>query len=124
TNVKTPTGTMRISTSETTVVDLVRFSKAAGQLDNVATVVAELSSSLGPKKLLAAVKLVGDVPNAQRLGYILDHVGTRKTARPLREWIGRHSPNRVPLRTGRVAQDGSEDRRWRVLVDRPLEVEA
>lgn len=99
TNVKTPTGTMRISTPETTVVDLVRFSKAAGQLDNVATVVAELSSSLNPKKLLAAVKLVGDVPNAQRLGYILDHVGARKTARPLREWIDRQSPNCVPLRT-------------------------
>ena len=124
TNVKTPTGSMRVSTPETTVVDLVRFSKAAGQLDNVATVVAELSSSLGPKKLLAAVKLVGDVPNAQRLGYILDHVRARKTAGPLREWIDRHSPNCVPLRTGRAAQDGSEDRRWRVLVDRPLEVEA
>ncbi len=121
--VKTPTGTMRVSTSETTVVDLVRFSKAAGQLDNVATVIAELSSSLDPKKLLAAVKLVGDVPNAQRLGYILEQVRARQLAGRLQGWIDRHSPNSVPLRTGRRTQDGTEDRRWHVLVDRPLEVE-
>jgi hypothetical protein len=46
TNVKTPTGTMRVSTPETIVIELVRFCKAAGQLDNVGTVVAELASSL------------------------------------------------------------------------------
>ena len=67
TNVKTPTGTMRVSTPETTVIDLVRFCKAAGQLDNVGTVVAELASSLDPKKLLTAVKRVADVSKAQRL---------------------------------------------------------
>ena len=37
---------MRVSTPETTVIDLVRFRKAAGQLDNVGVVVAELASSL------------------------------------------------------------------------------
>ena len=123
TNIKTPTGTMRVSTPETTVVDLVRFSKSAGQLDNVATVVAELSPSLRPKKLLTAVELVGDMPNAQRLGYVLEHVRARKVADSLREWIGSHSPNFVPLRTGHRSRNGSEDRRWNVMVDRPLEVE-
>ncbi|MGO8747971.1 MAG: type IV toxin-antitoxin system AbiEi family antitoxin domain-containing protein [Thermoguttaceae bacterium] len=67
-NIKTPTGSMRVSTAETTAVDLVRFARAAGHLGNVATVLAELSSSLDPKKLLAAVRLVNDVPNARRLG--------------------------------------------------------
>ena len=123
-NVKTPTGTMRVSTPETTAIDLVRFSKAAGYLDNVATVIAEMASSLDPKKLLQATKLVGDMPNTQRLGYILEHVRARKVAVPLRDWVDRQSPTCVPLRTGRRAQDGSEDRRWHVLVDRPLEIES
>lgn len=123
TNVKTPTGTMRVSTPETTVVDLVRFSKSAGQLDNVATVVAELSSLLDPKKLLTAAKLVGDIPNAQRLGYVLEHVHARKAVGPLREWIVSESPKCVPLRAGYPSQDGSADRRWNVTVNRPLEVE-
>jgi predicted transcriptional regulator of viral defense system len=121
-DVKTPTGTMRVSTPETTAIDLVRFSKAAGYLDNVATVISELASSLDAKKLLRAAKRVGDIPNAQRLGYILDHVRARKAAIPLRDWIDRQSPSCVPLRTGR--NGGTEDRRWHVLVDRPLEVES
>ncbi len=123
TSVKTPTGTMRVSTPETTVVDLLRFSKAAGQLDNVATVIAELSSSLDPKKLLTAVKLVGHIPNAQRLGYVLEHVDARRAAAPLREWVRSKAPNCVPLRAGHPSHDGLEDRRWNVTIDRPLEVE-
>jgi predicted transcriptional regulator of viral defense system len=123
TGVKTPTGTMRVSTLETTVVDLVRFSKSSGQLDNVATVIAELSSSLDPKKLLTAVKLVGDIPNAQRLGYVLEHVDARKATGPLREWIRSKAPDCVPLRAGHPSRDGSADRRWNVTVDLPLEVE-
>ena len=53
-DMKTATGSMRVSTPETTAVDLVRFVKSAGQLDNVATVIAELSPALDPKRLLAA----------------------------------------------------------------------
>jgi predicted transcriptional regulator of viral defense system len=122
-NIKTPTGLMRVSTAETTVVDLVRFAKSVGQLDHVATVVAELATLLDPRKLVAAVKVVGDLPNAQRLGYILDRVRARKVAEPLRDWIDRHSPNRVPLRAGHQESPASEDRRWHVLVGRPLELE-
>ncbi len=122
-DLKTPTGTMRVSTAETTVVDLVRFAKSAGHLDHVATVVGELSSLLDPRKLVAAVKVVGDLPNAQRLGHILDRVRARKVAQPLRDWIDGHSPHSVPLRTGRREYAACEDRRWHVLIDRPLELE-
>ena len=43
TEMKTPTGIMRVSTPETTVVDLVRFAKAARHLDHVASLIVELS---------------------------------------------------------------------------------
>lgn len=122
--VKTYTGTMRVSTPETTAVDLVRFAKVAGSLDHVATVLAELSEGLDPKKLLAAVRAVDDVPNAQRLGYILDRVNGRRLAAPLCGWVERKHPRLVPLHSGRSTEDASEDRRWRILVNRALEVDA
>lgn len=122
-NVKTPTGGMRVSTPETTVVDLVRFAKAAGGLDNVTTVISQLSSSLDAKKLPAAMRLVGDVPSAQRLGYIFDRLQARKLAHAVQNWIERQSPRPVPLRTG-AALEGPEDRRWHVIVDHPLEADA
>ena len=123
TNFKTPTGSMRVSTPETTAFDLVRFVKAAGQLDNVATVIAELASKIDSKKLVAAAKVVEDVPNAQRLGFILDRVRARRPAESLRGWIERQSPKPVPLRSNRRDHTAREDRRWHVLVDHPLDIE-
>lgn len=124
TTIKTPTGNMRVSTPETTAVDLVRFARSAGQLDNIATAIAALSPLLDPRKLLAAVRITGDVPASQRLGYILDHVGSRRLTGPLKSWVDRQSPSPVPLRSHRRTLGGAPDRRWHVLVDRPLEVEA
>ena len=124
TSVKTPTGSMRVSTPETTAIDLVRFAKAAGQLDNVATVISDLVPKLDPKKLVAAAKIVGDVPNAQRLGYILDRVRARDLAETFRHWVQRYSPSVIPLRSHRRGQDAKEDRRWHVLVDQPLEIDS
>jgi predicted transcriptional regulator of viral defense system len=122
-NVKTPTGSMRVSTPETTAVDLVRFARASGYLDNVATILAELAPSLDPKRLLTAVRLVNDVPNAMRLGYLLEQVGARAVLEPLHAWAERQSSRPVPLRSGRPANDARENRRWHVLVNQPIEVE-
>ncbi len=122
--IKTPTGAMRVSTPETTAVDLVRFAKAAGSLDNVATVLSELAIALDSKRLLTAVRLVDDVPNAKRLGYLLDRVGGRGLCELLHVWIQQQSPRPVPLRPGRPMTDAPEDRRWHVLVNQPIEVDA
>jgi len=120
---KTPTGTMRVSTVETTVVDLVRFAKSAGQLDNVASVIGELTESIVSKKLLDAVKIVNDLPNSQRLGFILDHLGARNATNDLRRWVENQYPKPVPLRTGSKVSKLPENKPWRVAVDLPLEIE-
>jgi predicted transcriptional regulator of viral defense system len=121
---KTPAGVMRVSTPETTVVDLVRFSKAAGHLDHVAAVIAELSPSLDPKRLIAALRAVNDIPNAQRLGYILDRVRQRALSDALHVWVERHIERTQPLRPGRPVSGAKEDHRWRLLINSPLEVES
>lgn len=123
TSIKTTTGSMRVSTPEATAFDLVRFAKAAGQLDHVAGVIAGLIPKLDGTKLVAAVKAIGDLPNAQRLGFILDHLPARHLTNPLRHWLDRQAPSMVPLRSVRRGQEGKEDRRWHVIVDEPLEFE-
>ena len=122
-NIKTPTGSMRVATPETTAVDLVRFVRAAGHLGNVATVLAELSPLLNPKKLLAAVRLVDDVSNARRLGYLLDHVRARPVAEPIHAWVERQSTRPVPLQSGRSVATAAENRRWHVLVNQAIDVD-
>ncbi len=120
---KTPTGLMRVSTPETTVVDLVRFAKAAGHLDHVTALIAALSPSLDPKRLIASVRTVGDIPNAQRLGYILDRVSQRGIADALHAWVEPRIQRTQLLRPGRPVDGTAEDRHWRLRINSPLEAE-
>lgn len=121
---KTPTGTMRVSTAEATVVDLVRFAKAAGGLDNVATILAELLPSLDAKRLMKAVRLLHDVPSTQRLGFLLDGLRARRLSAPIHAWINQRRLGSIPLRPGEAVTDAEENRRWHVLVSDPIEIEA
>ncbi len=123
-DVKTETGLMKVSTPEATALDLVRYRDAAGQLGHVATVLAELAEKMDPGRTVAAAKLDGDPPNAQRLGYLLDLVGARDVGNGMAEWIAERRPRYVALRTDRPSVDSPKDRRWRVLVNEKIEVEA
>ncbi len=122
-SVKTATGSMRISTPETTAVDLVRFARSVGYLHHVATVLGELAPRCDPKKLLTAAKQVEDLPNAQRLGYILDHVQRKRITDPLQLWLARQNPGMIPLWSGRPAEDVRTSRRWRLLLNGSIEID-
>lgn len=122
--VKTPTGVMCVSSPETTAVDLVRFARSAGQLNYVARVIAELAPLLDAARLVAALRVVADVPNAQRLGYVLERMGQPRLATALHNWLRQVPHHLQPLRPGRRMASGHEARRWRLLVDAPIEVEA
>jgi predicted transcriptional regulator of viral defense system len=121
---KTPTGAVRISTPETTAVDLVRFAKSAGQLDHVAAVIKELAPQIDARRLLSAVRSVDDVPNTQRLGYVLECVRSKPLAAPLHDWLARRIERWQPLRPGRAVVDAAKNRRWQLLIDEPLEFAA
>lgn len=108
--VKTPTGTMKVATPETTAWDLVRYARAAGGLDNVITVLAELSEKLNAKRVQSTVEGHGDVVVAQRLGYLLDRIGRRGLAKGLAEWVKDASVR--PLDPGSPVRGATESRRW------------
>lgn len=123
-NLKTPTGTMHVSSPEATAVDLVRYAKAAGHLPNVATVLSELASVLNGQRLVEAATGASDVRVAQRLGYLLDHIGHRRITAPLARWIKELQPRPVLLRPDRLAENAEENPRWRIIVNETIEVES
>jgi predicted transcriptional regulator of viral defense system len=119
--VKTPTGVLAAAAPETTAWDLVRYGRASGGLDHVATVLSELAEMLDAATLRDTVKSHGDVLVAQRLGYLLDHLGWRDLTRGLAGWV-KNAPVRrfdpsVP------AAGAPEDRRWRLLINTLVEEE-
>lgn len=119
---RTETGTMRVATPETTAFDLVRYQEAAGHLSNAATVLAELAERIDAAKLADMASLFS-LPDVQRLGYLLDAVGRNDLADPLAKWLQTQRPRAVPLRGGGPT-DVEIDRRWRVLPNVKLEIEA
>lgn len=119
---KTHTGMIKISTPETTAWDLVRYPKSAGGMDNVVTVLSELSDTLSPGKLMETVKQHNELLVAQRLGYILDRLGRLDLSAKLAEWV-----EGVPVRLldpSAPRNEASVDRKWRLLVNTQLEPEA
>ncbi len=111
-----------MSTPETTAWDLVRYFKAAGGLENVATVLSELAEKLDGSALRAIVKRHDDRLVAQRLGYLLDKVGRRDLSKGLVDWV-----QKAPLRLldpGAAPAGASESRKWHLMINARVELEA
>lgn len=79
---KTETGTMRISSSSLTALDLLRYSEVTGGIDNVATVLSDLAPKIDPGQLTALSVRI-ERPPAQRLGYLLEFLGYGELAAPM-----------------------------------------
>jgi len=120
---KTETGTMRVSTPEGTAIDLVRYATSAGGLGNVATVLAELAERIDAALLGEAVRAEGGLVHVQRLGYLLDLVGAGERAQELARLVAEGCPRNTPLRPDRPTRGCPVDRRWRVVVNEQVEVD-
>jgi predicted transcriptional regulator of viral defense system len=121
-DVQTETGSMRVSSPETTAYDLVRFPAAAGHLNNVATVLGELAEKVDAEKL-AKLASKHAVPDVQRLGYLLELVGEQDLAEPLSKALEHRRRRPVLLAPGEGASRERPDERWRVIPNATVEVD-
>jgi predicted transcriptional regulator of viral defense system len=122
-DMKTETGTLRVSTPEATALDLMRYLESSGHLGNVATVLAELVEKIDGQRLADVARAEDSVATAQRLGYLLQQVGAGAAGVQLAEWIGSLRPRFVPLRRDRPTRRSAKDARWRVIVNEDVEAE-
>jgi predicted transcriptional regulator of viral defense system len=120
TKYKTPRGYATISTPEVTAFDLVGYSRHCGGLGNVATILAELATTVKAKEL-ARVAPLSPLPWAQRLGYLLDTVGVRSLAEPLAGYVTQTAREYVDLNPARRGVAGTRSARWRLRANEHLE---
>jgi predicted transcriptional regulator of viral defense system len=119
----TPRGKILASTPEATALDLVGYQENAGGIDNVATILSELAVKLEPRKLAIAAQGI-PMPWAQRLGYLLSHLGHASKAGLLKELVKNESPQVVPLLPGMRGNDIAKDEDWRLNVNTTVEADA
>lgn len=118
--IQTETGTMVVSTPETTAFDLVRFPSAAGSWSNVATVLGELAESLDPALLAAGTQRVAR-SDAQRLGWLLDLLEEGQLAEALAAALVGQRLVPTPLNSAADTAGAPLDPRWRILVNDHVE---
>ena len=121
--VNNPRGTVLVSTVEATAVDLVGYMHRAGGVDRVAGVLSELGENIDPERLVEASKSAS-VLWAQRLGYLLAHVGAEDRTVLLKEHLRRRVRNYTRLLPGVDAVDAPRSKDWRLLVNTSIEADA
>jgi predicted transcriptional regulator of viral defense system len=123
---KTDTGRMRVSSVELTALDLLRYPRAAGGMDHIATVLSDLAGKIEPERL-GSLSVAFERPVVQRLGHLLEHSGHGKRAAPMFEKRLTDRPAAwVKLdrgETGFEPEPIERDQRWRVVVRRAPEID-
>ena len=121
---KTDTGRMKVSSTELTLLDLLRYPRAGGGLDNVVTVLSDLGERIDPRKL-AKLSSAFERSVLQRLGYLLDRFGYSNRTSPLYKTVSQGSSLPwIELEPAQTADPDfapepvEKDRRWRVTVRR------
>ncbi|MHB2017160.1 MAG: type IV toxin-antitoxin system AbiEi family antitoxin domain-containing protein [Candidatus Xenobia bacterium] len=118
--VKTETGSMRVATPEATALDVVHFARAAGHLDNVATVIRELAETMAPRELHKA-SAAASRADVQRLGFLLETLGLERLAEALARRVAtwRRRPVMLQPEKGKPHRL-RPDARWFVLPNVPV----
>jgi predicted transcriptional regulator of viral defense system len=115
-------GYLTISTPEATALDLIGYPHHAAGFSNAIAVLSELSERLKPKKL--AVAAASAPPAwAQRLGFVLDHIGAADKTPALKNFVRTHARKIVPLLPGKPHSTTSRDAAWRVYANADVEID-
>lgn len=122
--VKTETGSMRVSTPEATALDLVRYAKRVGGLGHVVTILMELCDRINPQLLVLAADKERELSVVQRLGYLLERVSsTKKISEPLARWLTKKRASLVPLRPEQNPRAAQKNVRWKLTLNEKIEVD-
>lgn len=120
--INTPRGTIQVSTPEATALDLIGYADQVGGLNQVATVLSELAERIDPEKLAAAAPSA-PVPWAQRLGYLLEHLGFDVKAQSLKAYVRAHAKESTPLLPKAAGKRAHRNKGWKLYVNARVEVE-
>ena len=113
-------GVMRVSSPETTALELVGYASSAGGLDNVATVLAELAEGLDAGRLtVEAAK--APLTWVQRLGWLLELVEADGVAAALAPRVRERVRRVAPLDSSRPRTGAPRSARWKLALNTDVE---
>lgn len=88
----------------------------------MATVLAELAEKLDAARL-AALAPLSPIPWAQRLGYLLDHVGQPSRGEPLARFVARQATDTASLIPEAESKEAPRNERWKLRINAEVETD-
>lgn len=110
---KTEVGYLKVSSPELTAFDLVQYHKRIGGLNRILPILEELTEMIKPSFLLKTAK-TQKMPNVQRLGFLLDKLGSEKLASSL-IWFMSQSSKELPLSLAHKKRTGLKNEKWKII---------
>lgn len=121
--ISTPTGYAFISTKEQTLLDLVRFQKQAGYLNNVATIIKDLAPQISIKLFSDVISISQDKSALQRLGYILEFLNYTHLSDVIYKELLHRSYQMILLKPDVLSREGDRIKKWKLIINDPIETE-
>ena len=118
----TPRGMIRVSTPESTAVDLVGYCRHVGGLEQVATILSELAEQIDPQKLVTAAQ-TAPITWAQRLGYLLALVDHHEQTTLLKTYVKNEARATIYLLPGASRKEAPRNMDWKLFVNTDIEPE-
>lgn len=121
------TGYLKVATPELVAIDLLKFPKHAGGMNNIATVLSELIESVDVHKLITLAENMCERYQLQRLGYIIEKIDVmdddiKKTIiDALTEYVSSHMKTYTPLASNISRIGHPRCRKWKIIENTDFE---
>ena len=118
---KTESGFMQVSSPSLTAFDLVQYNTRIGGLDRIIPILEDLVERIRPSDL----RMTADhqnVPDIQRLGYLLDRLGNDPLAAVLARRLETEQLRDVPMSLAHAKRSGERSAIWSVIVNSELDI--
>lgn len=120
-------GYLKVATPELTAIDLLKFPKHAGGMNNIATVLSELIESINVHKLIQLAENLSERYQLQRLGYIIEKIEVmdediKKTIiEALEKYVSSHVKSYTPLASNISRIGHPRCRKWKIIENTDFE---
>jgi predicted transcriptional regulator of viral defense system len=116
---KTEAGYLKVSSPELTAFDLVQYHKRIGGLNRILPILEDLAETMKPS-LLSKTAKTQKKTNIQRLGFLLDTIGSESLAGSLFGLLSENSKE-TPLSLAHNGKTGAVNEKWKIIKNTELD---
>jgi predicted transcriptional regulator of viral defense system len=120
-------GYLKVATPELIAIDLLKFPKHAGGLNNIATVLSELIESINVRKLIELAEKLCERHQLQRLGYMIEKIDAmdddakKNIIEVLAEYVSYSVKSYTPLMSSISKLGYPRCKKWKIIENSDVE---